>query len=311
MNEPNIHLRTMVSADWEEVAQLIHDSTNAWYQGRGFEPIFQNGPGSTRLFCEVYEGLDPGCCVLAVDAAQGRIIGSCFFHPRPTHVALGIMNVHPECFGWGIARKLLLYVIDQAERRDLPIRLVSSAMNLDSYSLYNRAGFVPRAVYQDMLIPVPDEGLDWRPAGWERVRDAVPADVPRMVELEMSVHPVSREQDFRYFLENELDIWRVSVLEDELGQLHGFLVSVDHPGSNMLGPGIARDADVAAALIAAQLDHQRGRSPVFLVPTDQVELVGQLYRAGARNCELHFGQVRGADRPATGIVMPTFMPETG
>ena len=36
-----------------------------------------------------------------------------------------------------------------------------------------------------------------------------------------------------------------------------------------------------------------------------------LYALGAKNCELHFAQVRGAWTAPAGVVMPTFMPETG
>ena len=311
MNNTNCQLRLMAEADWDEVSQLIYDSTNGRYQRRGLDQIFQNGPESTRLFCEVYEALDPGCCVIAIESEGSRIAGSCFFHPRKTHVSFGIMNVHPECFGMGIASQLLHYVVEYAERLSLPVRLVSSAMNLDSFSLYNRAGFVPRSVYQDMLIAVPENGLAWRPEWMSRVRRAELADVSQLVELEMAVNHISREKDFRHFIENQQGIWHMSVLEDERGELQGFLVSVNHPGSNMLGPGIARDADVAAALIASELDHHRGRAPVFLVPTDEAGLVRQLYDAGARNCELHLGQVRGEYVAPEGVVMPTFMPETG
>jgi hypothetical protein len=50
---------------------------------------------------------------------------------------------------------------------------------------------------------------------------------------------------------------------------------------------------------------------VFLVPAVCQQLVETLYGWGARNCELHFAQIRGHFEPPTGIVMPTFMPETG
>jgi hypothetical protein len=49
----------------------------------------------------------------------------------------------------------------------------------------------------------------------------------------------------------------------------------------------------------------------LLAPVDAPHLVRQLYAWGARVCELHFGQVRGPWTPPRGIVMPTFMPETG
>ena len=43
-----------------------------------------------------------------------------------------------------------------------------------------------------------------------------------------------------------------------------------------------------------------------------VQWLGEtLYGWGVRNCEPHFAQVRGAFQPPTGLIMPTFMPETG
>ena len=79
----------------------------------------------------------------------------------------------------------------------------------------------------------------------------------------------------------------------------------------MLGPGVARNAEAAAALIVHQLNQHKGRSPVFLVPAGESDLVKKMYEIGAKNCELHFGQVLGEAQPVNGVVMPTFMPETG
>lgn len=304
-------LRLMEPADWTAVSQLIFDSTNHWYARRGMGPVFQNGPESTRLFCEVYETLDPGCCVVAVVETSNQIVGSCFFHPRETHVSLGIMNVDPNCFGQHVASRMLDYVVQLANQKSLPIRLVSSAMNLDSYSLYNRAGFVPRATFQDMFLQVPENGLGWEPHLRRFVRPAIEEDVEQMVRLELELNHINREQDFRYFINNDMGIWRTSVLENQIGGLDGFLVSVNHPGSHMLGPGVSRNWEIAGALLAHELDACRGQSPVFLVPVEQCELIRQLYDHGGRNCELHFAQVRGDWKPADGIVMPTFMPETG
>ena len=79
----------------------------------------------------------------------------------------------------------------------------------------------------------------------------------------------------------------------------------------MLGPGIARTEQQSAALIHSEMNRHAGRSPVFLIPVQKSELVKTLYTWGARNCEIHFSQVRGNYREPTGVVMPTFMPETG
>jgi hypothetical protein len=263
------------------------------------------------LFCEVYEALDPGGCILAESTSTGRLMGSCFFHPRETHFSLGIMNVHPNYFSQGVARKLLDYIIQRAERDRKPVRLVSSAMNLDSFSLYTRAGFVPRCAFQDMVLAVPEDGIAADLPGRERVRDATADEAASMAELEFDVAHIRREKDYRFFIENRQGIWHTSVYENGEGGIDGFLVSISHPGSNMIGPGVARSESQASALLLAELNHRRGQTPVFLLPVECQRLVQNAYAWGAKNCEFHFAQIRGEYHPFRGVVMPTFMPETG
>ena len=297
--------------DWPEVASLIYHGTNHWYQTHGMNAIFTGAVKHTELFCEVYEDLDPECCILATEKSSQRVVGSCFFHQRETHISLGIMNVHPDAMGQKIASRLLAHVTNMADDQHKPVRLVSSALNLDSFSLYTRAGFTPQTAFQDMILNVPKTGIDRAPTGLNKVRTATLADVSDMAALEMELNQISREKDFRYFIADKSGIWHVSVLENELGTLDGFLVSVQHAASNMLGPGIARTDQQAAALIHAELNYNRGRSPVFLIPVTHRELVDTMYQWGARNCEIHFSQVRGNWSPPEGVSMPTFMPETG
>jgi hypothetical protein len=161
------------------------------------------------------------------------------------------------------------------------------------------------------VLRVPERGLAHRVAGSERVRPATAADVPAMAALERDLSGISRRKDYDYFVANARAIWHLSVLEGRDGRLDGFLASVDHPGSTMIGPGVARTEADAAALLLAELDRYRGRGPVFLVPVECADLVRQVYAWGGRNCELHFAQVRGAFTPFAGVSMPTFMPETG
>ena len=309
MAEPR--LRNMQGDDWPAVGELIHASINCWNQMHALPPIFLGEPSATQVFCRLYEDLDPGCCLLAEHSDTGRLMGSCFYHPRDTHVSVGIMNVHPAYFGRRVGSALMRAIIDIAERQDKPLRLVSSALNLDSFSLYTRHGFVPRQTYQDMLLNVPDTGLGHlAPAQASRVRAGRVQDAAAMADLEQRISGIRRENDYRYFLDNREGIWHVSVCEGENG-LDAFLCSVADPAINMLGPGVALTTGAALAVLHAELDHHRGRTPVFLVPMDQPELVAELYRWGARNCDLHLGQVRGPWQPMQGVTMPTFLPETG
>lgn len=308
---PGFTLRIAVERDRPALAALICDSTNAWYVQHGKPPIFPDGPTTTALFADVYEALDPGCCVVAEHLASGRLMGSCFFHPRPTHIALGIMNVHPDFFGAGVARALLGHITALADAQHQPVRLVSSAQNLDSFSLYTRAGFVARCTYQDLWLEVPATGMTQACPGRDRVRAATLTDVAEIVALEETISGIRREQDWRFLIANTQGIWGLSVITGVDGGIDGVLGSVCHPGSTMLGPGVARDEASAAALIHARLDALRGKKPVFLVPCDRGDLVRTLYAWGARNCEIHLLQVRGVAEPLRGVTMPTFMPETG
>jgi GNAT superfamily N-acetyltransferase len=307
----DIILRAMTEADRSEVADLIYISINHWYQAHGGTFRFVGGPDVTDVFYEVYNALAPGCTVVAQRPQTGRLLGSCFFHPRRHHVSLGIMNVHPNYFGQQVGRALLQYIIDYTDRHDYKaLRLTSSAMNLDSFSLYNRAGFVPRGTYQDMLINVPAQGLPHRVPGADRVRPATLEDVAAMAALEMDIAGVTREEDYRYCITNAAGFWGASVYEDARGGIEGFMISSGHPALNMLGPCLARTEQEAVALIGSELNQHKGRSPVFLIPTERTKLVKQMYEWGARNCELHFCQVRGDFKPFAGISMPTFLPET-
>ena len=151
-------VRTMDSSEREEVAALIFNSTNAWYQkNRGFDALAD--PAGGRQIVETYELLDPGCTLVVYDDEQKRIAGSCFYHPRPTHVSLGILNSHPDYAGQGAAKMLAARIAEIAAEQNKPLRLVSSAMNLDSFSVYSRLGFVPTEFFQDTILTVPSEQL--------------------------------------------------------------------------------------------------------------------------------------------------------
>ncbi|WP_166824636.1 GNAT family N-acetyltransferase [Thalassoroseus pseudoceratinae] len=304
-------LRAMNEADQSEVADLIYISINHWYQTHGAPAIFQGGPDVARVFYDVYNDLTPGCNVVAVHPNTGRIMGSCFYHPREHHLSLGIMTVHPNYFGMGVGGKLLRHIIEYADSHNYSaIRLTQSALNVDSFSLYNKAGFVPRYSYQDMFLNVPETGLASSVPGADRVRPATLTDVPQMAAVEMAVSGISREMDYRYCIENQREMWVSFVIEADDGTLDGFLIASDHPGSNMLGPCVARNEAAAVALIHAGFNAFPGRCPVCVIPMDQQVLVRQMYGWGAKNCEMHFCQVLGEFQPFRGVNIPAFLPET-
>ncbi|MGH9341177.1 MAG: GNAT family N-acetyltransferase [Acidobacteriota bacterium] len=219
----SFRLREFRSGDRFEVAELIYASINAWYAQHAMGQRFRAGPQMTEVYCDVYFGIGSSRCVVAENQRSGRLMGSCFYHPRAGHVGLGIMNVHPNYFGFGIASALLKYICDFTDDNPYPsLRLTQSALNLDSFSLYNRAGFVPVQAYQDLKVPVPEEGLGRFVPGSDRVRNATLDDVPALVALEEELSGVSRQEDYRFCVENSLGFFHSSVYEGVSGDSKAF-----------------------------------------------------------------------------------------
>jgi len=301
----------LTAADREPVARLLHRSLVHWYESRlGQGSRFGDSPEPFMLFPDVYESLDPGECVTA-RTDSGEIVGVCFSHERETHVSVGIVATSPDAGGRGIAKKMMSLVLEKAKGLGKPARLVSSLLNLDSFSLYTRLGFVPGAIFQDLLITVPETGLAAAaPAGIERVREAVLADAPRIADFELSQQGIRREKDFAFFIRNEVGAWRVLVSVAADGSVNGFLAMSTHPSCTMIGPGVAADETTAIALLWKALDGLRGKTLVFLAPCAASTLVRTAYGWGARNVELHVAQSTSPVTGAKGIVFPTFMPET-
>lgn len=301
----------LTAADREPLARLLHRALVHWYESRlGQGSRFGDSPDPFTLFPDVYEALDPGECITA-RTESGEIVGMCFTHERETHVSIGIVATSPDAGGRGLAKKMMLLVLEKAKRLGKPARLVSSLMNLDSFSLYTRLGFVPGAIFQDLLITVPESGMTAAaPEGSERVREAVLADAPRIADFEQSQQGIRREKDFAFFIRNEVGAWRVNVSETAEGRVDGFLVISAHPSFTMIGPGVAADEETALALLWKTLDGQRGKTLVFLVPCAASMLVRTAYAWGARNVELHVAQSTAPVAGAKGVVFPTFLPET-
>lgn len=290
----------------DELAKLIHTALDTWHRTRLNIDRFGDDWEPFRLVVDVYEALDPGCCEVALDDG-GSMIGSAFFHPRETHVGVGVVSVHPSAFGRGVARAMMEEIIRIADGK--PLRLVSSAMNLDSFSLYTKLGFVPQVTLQAVTLDVPADGL---PGATSRMRAATKDDVQAIVDLEFRLNGVRKMRDYEFFIENRDGGWRVGVIEKSDGSLTGFLAASAHTHDSQLGQGVAEDEEIMKLLVHEMIDrHLRGRRVVWLLPVTCTALVRQAYAWGARNRETHLFNVLGDSPPMQGITIPTFLPESG
>ena len=306
-------LRPLRNSDIPEYTEMLYTSFNAWYWKHGWgKDYFGCKPQETSIFFDIYNDLTPGHSIAVFDNNTKRMMGACFYHPREYHVSLGIMSVHPDYWRRGVGKAMVDHIIRFTQENNYKsCRLVGSAINMNSFSLYNRSGFIPRVVHNDMVINVSADNQYARVSGEDRVRDAVIDDVAGMGELEMEVSAIRREMDYRYAIENPRRVLHASVYENDQQGIDGFMISVKHAALNMMGPCVARTEEIALALIRNELERFTGTWVLFVVPVEKRKMVEQLYKWGAVNVETHLNPARGAFQPFNGVTMPTFLPDTG
>lgn len=294
---------------FDEAAALIHASTNAWYLKNTGRVAFGCEPSGCRLFPDTYHALDAGQCITATDDATGKLIGTCYLHPRETHIGVGIVNTAPDVASAGVASQMIREACAIADACGLPLRLVSSASNMDSYSLYHRQGFVARQVFQDMLLPVPEETTSLTDdIDTSSVRMATDGDVEAIAALESELTGSYRPQDWSHFIETDHFSLLVDVAQD--GTLIGALNVTNHIANCTLGPAHARSEASICKLLAAALPLVAGRTALVLVSPATTAVTSLLYSWKARNADIHLLQVRGAYTAPSGVQLMTFLPES-
>jgi len=312
-NSKSYIFRALTDEDIFEYADLLYGAFNAWWWKHGLgRDFYECEPRDNAIFYQIYNDLSPGCSIAAFHKETNRMMGACFYHPRTHHVSLGIMSVHPNYVGTGVARGMVDYILDFTKENGYKAcRLVNSAMNLDSFSLYNRSGFIPREMYQDMILDVPDNGVNFDVPGVNRVRKATLQDVSGMGELEMEVCGVLREKDYEYAINNPRGVMNASVYTNDQNEIEGFLFSLKHPSINILGPCVARTEEMVIALIRKELENFYGIPSLFVVPMKKRKIVETFYTWGAKNVETHVMQVWGEYQEIHGVALPSYLPETG
>jgi GNAT superfamily N-acetyltransferase len=258
----DVPLRDAVLADAPDCGRICHDAFAALAIRHGFVPDFP----SVEVAVGAVSGLieHPGFFSMVAER-DGRIVGSNFLDERSTIVGVGPITVDPEVQGSGIGRALMDAVLERSRERRVPgVRLLQSAYNNGSMSLYAKLGFdvrEPFAVIQGGPLGLGISGCTVRPAS--------NADAEACNAVCARVHGHDRAGE----LLDALARGTASVVERN-GRITGYTTGV-----GFFGHSAGETDDDVEALIGAA---ERFDGPGFLIPMCNTELLRWCLGRGLR-----------------------------
>ena len=69
----------------------------------------------------------------------------------------------------------------------------------------------PSSCLSRHVFEIPKDGFDQRPHGLKHVRAATNDDISQMSQLEYQIAKITRDKDYRYLIDNQDDLWSISV----------------------------------------------------------------------------------------------------
>lgn len=232
----------------------------------GYPPEIPNLEVATEIISRHFQ--DPAFyCVVA--ESEGRLLGSNCLDERSPHVAgIGPITVTPETQEKDIGRALMRDVLRRAEEKNYPaVRLVQSAFNNRSLSLYTKLGFEVREPLALMNGPA----LNHREPGFE-VRPCTENDLDACDRLCRDVHGHDRRTE----LSQMVSAGAAQVVE------HGGRIVGCCSILGFMGFAVAESNLALQALIGAAREFA---GPGFLVPTRNSALFRWCLEQGLRVIE--------------------------
>jgi acetyltransferase (GNAT) family protein len=192
-----------------------------------------------------------------------EIIGSAFADERGAIVGIGPVTVDPSVHDHGVGRALMQALLDREQGRGVAgVRLVQTAYNYRSLSLYAKLGFAVREPLSVFQGPVPHSNVAGR-----AVRPAVPADIAACDALCRRIHGHDRSAE----LATWIGLGTARVVEND-GTITGYATGF---GYGWHAVGVSND-DVTALLASAEAFGGLG----ILVPSRNADLMGWCLGSG-------------------------------
>ncbi len=183
-------LRAGTPQDAEAAGRICHQAFTAVATAHGYPSDFPASEIGIGLMTMLLS--HPGFYSVVAER-DGAMVGSNFLDERSSIAGVGPITVDPTVQEVGIGRLLMQHVLDRAaERRFAGVRLLQSAYNTRSLSLYARLGFQVRDVVACMQGPPIGAAI----AGYH-VRPATEADLAACNAVCFHVHGHDRAGELR------------------------------------------------------------------------------------------------------------------
>jgi predicted N-acetyltransferase YhbS len=257
-----MRIRRATADDAGACARIMWDAFETFATAHSF-PIEPGTPEFTDF--QMRAMLSTDGIVGLVAERDGEILGSAFQDERGTIVGVGPVSVDPTARDGRVGHALMETLLQRSRERDVAgVRLVQTAYNYRSLSLYAKLGFAvrePLSVFRGSPHAAAVPGTTVRPA--------IPDDVDACDDLCRQVHGHDRHAE----VQSSVDRGMASVVERD-GAISGYTT-----GLGYIGHAVGRtDDDIIALLQYAEMFTGLG----VLVPSRNTVLMAWCLNAGLR-----------------------------
>jgi predicted N-acetyltransferase YhbS len=236
-----ITIRRAEAADAGACGEIAYRAFQTLHDHHNFPRPYPSVEVATGVLSRVLA--NPGFYGIVAER-DGRIVGSNFADQRSPIAGIGPISVDPEVQNKGIGRSLMQTALEHLNARNFAgIRLVQSAFNNHSLSLYTTIGFQTRGPLSVMQGPA----LNLKFAGYD-VRPATEADIAACNMLCRRVHGFDRGVELRDAIAAQ-----TAMVVDHLGHVTAYATGLAFSGH-------------AAAETNQDLKALIGATPAFLGP---------------------------------------------
>ncbi len=285
-----VTLTTVLPEQAQEVGTLVHEAFLDIAERHNFPPAYAT-PQIPSLVIRLIAQTEGWESYLLTEG--DRPIACNFGDERDEIVGVGPVAVAVDQQGRGLGRRVMEALLERADERGFrSVRLIQSAYNMQSFSLYHKLGF---NVTEALALVQGRPPEDASPHG--TTRDYGAADVDACDRLHHEVMGYGRRNDLEAMAR-----FAPPVVIERDGAVAGYLTRF--PGEEVtVTHGVARDEQALRDLIIGTA-RAASEQLVLFIPTSQAATLRWALANGFRLRELNTYMVRGEYEPPSGAWIP-------